>query len=170
MTLGLERYYGDDDLHFITCSCYHRQPVLNTPAARDLFLRVLEETRTEFNFRVFAYVVMPEHFHLLIGEPIADTPSTVLQVLKQRFARKLDKNTKAPAESAWQRRFYDFNVRTDRKRIEKIRYIHRNPVKRGLVNRPEDWKWSSFRFYANGESGPVAIIRELISSFQAPSG
>ena len=57
----------------------------------------------------------------------------------------------------WQRRFYDFNVRTRRKSIEKLKYIHRNPVVRELVSRPEDWRWSSFRHYAMGEIGPVEI-------------
>jgi putative transposase len=57
----------------------------------------------------------------------------------------------------WQRRFYDFNVWTERKRVEKLRYMHRNPVKRGLVIQPEQWVWSSFRDYAFGEAGPVRI-------------
>ena len=57
----------------------------------------------------------------------------------------------------WQARFYDFNVWTEKKRIEKLRYIHRNPVTRGLVDSPEKWKWSSFRSYMCGETGPVKI-------------
>lgn len=60
-------------------------------------------------------------------------------------------------EPIWQKRFYDFNVYTERKRVEKLRYMHRNPVKRGLVERPEQWKWSSFRAYAYGERGPVRV-------------
>jgi putative transposase len=57
----------------------------------------------------------------------------------------------------WQARFYDFNVWTERKRLEKLRYIHRNPVERGLVASPEQWRWSSFRWYLCGEAGPVRI-------------
>jgi putative transposase len=57
----------------------------------------------------------------------------------------------------WQARFYDFNVWTERKRMEKLRYIHRNPVTRGLVASPEQWRWSSFRWYLCGEPGPVKI-------------
>jgi putative transposase len=57
----------------------------------------------------------------------------------------------------WQRRFYDFNVWSARKRVEKLRYIHRNPVKRGLVETPDQWRWSSFRFYACGETGLVTL-------------
>ena len=57
----------------------------------------------------------------------------------------------------WQPRYYDFNVWSEAKRTDKLRYIHRNPVKRGLVERPEDWLWSSFRHYATGADGPVEI-------------
>jgi hypothetical protein len=57
----------------------------------------------------------------------------------------------------WQKRFYDFNIWTGRKRIEKLRYIHRNPVKRGLVASPELWRWSSYRAYSFGEAGPVVV-------------
>jgi putative transposase len=57
----------------------------------------------------------------------------------------------------WQKRFYDFNVRTEQKQIEKLRYMHRNPVKRGLVEKPEQWEWSSFRSYLSGETGLVRV-------------
>jgi putative transposase len=57
----------------------------------------------------------------------------------------------------WQHRFYDFNVWSERKRIEKLRYIHRNPVTRGLVHAPDQWKWSSYRFYAYQEVGLIRV-------------
>jgi putative transposase len=56
----------------------------------------------------------------------------------------------------WQARFYNFNVWTARKCIEKLRYMHRNPVKRGLVESPEQWRWSSYRFYLD-EPGRVQV-------------
>jgi hypothetical protein len=58
---------------------------------------------------------------------------------------------------AWQRRFYDFDPWSERKRIEKLRYMHRNPVKRGLVVEPEQWQWSSYRTYAYQEEGWLKI-------------
>src|SRR5881296_1432477 len=57
----------------------------------------------------------------------------------------------------WQRRFYDFVVWSEGKRVEKLRYMHRNPVKRGLALEPEQWAWSSFRYYAYGERGAVLV-------------
>jgi hypothetical protein len=62
-----------------------------------------------------------------------------------------------PPKHFWQRRFYDFNVWTAHKRVEKLKYIHRNPVRRGLVETPDQWQWSSFRAYAYGERGPVGV-------------
>jgi len=110
---------------------------------------------------------MPDHIHLLISEPERGTPSTVTQVVKQRFARRvLTGKTRSTAQSdlwpdseqlVWQRRFYDFNVWSARKRIEKLRYMHRNPVKRGLVLEPDQWEWSSFRSYAYQEVGRVRV-------------
>jgi REP element-mobilizing transposase RayT len=92
VTQGLHRYYGTQDLHFITCSCYHRQPKLGTPERRDLFVEILEETRRKYRFVVHGYVVMPEHFHLLITEPELGDPGVVMKVVKERFARQINKD------------------------------------------------------------------------------
>ena len=165
MPVHLKRFYGSGNLHFITASCYHRQPLLNTAQRRDLFLTVLEQTRRRYRFVILGYVVMPEHFHLLVSEPRRDTISTVIQAVKLAFVRRLltpgralqQGSSRCSPHRIWQARFYDFNVFTERKRIEKLRYVHRNPVKRGLVPSPEDWGWSSFRSYLSGETGPVHI-------------
>jgi putative transposase len=156
MTQGLERWYGGHDLHFITCSCYHRGPELKSAQRRNLFLRVLEQARRRYRFVVIGYVVMPEHFHLLMTEPEVGNPSVVMKVIKERFTRILHRDGVLTGR-IWQKRFYDFNVATSEKRVEKLRYMHRNPVKRGLVGAPEEWIWSSFRSYAFNEEGPVRI-------------
>ena len=166
----LQRFYGAGHLHFITCSSYRRMPLLRDARKRDQFLALLEQVRKRYRFVVVGYVVMPEHIHVLLSEPEVGTPSTVMQVLKQRTARALlPKIRKQDARQArifaelpgrepfWQARFYDFNVWTDRKKGEKLRYMHENPVKRGLVVAPEDWRWSSCRFYAFDEAGLVRV-------------
>ena len=80
----------------------------------------------------------------------------VMKVVKERFTKLLHHGG-ARTGPIWQKRFCDFNVSSSEKRIEKLRYMHRNPVKRGLVTAPEDWKWSSFRAYACGEGGLVRV-------------
>ena len=169
MSGNLRRYYGTGDLHFITCSCYRRRQLLRTSRSRDVFLQILEEVRAKYDCVIVGYVVMPEHFHLLISEPETVSLGTVTQVLKQRVARRLlrhrpRRDTRQGAlwpdtgeRHFWQLRFYDFNVWSDRKRIEKLKYMHRNPVTRRLVGAPEQWRWSSYRYYAFGEPGPVKL-------------
>ena len=168
MPWSLKRYYGAGNLHFITSSCYRRLPFLGNPRRRTVFRDLLEETRQRYSFVVVGYVVMPEHVHLLIGEPEKGTPSTVMQVLKQRFANSVLRARRRcspsqallweqEAQHIWQARFYDFNVWSQRKRGEKLRYMHENPVKRGLVLEPGQWVWSSFRDYAYDEPGRVKL-------------
>jgi len=192
------RYYGAGDLHFVTFSCYRRQPLLGNASRRDLFLRALEEVRRQYRFLVVGYVVMPEHVHLLVSEPERRNLSVVLKALKQAVARRAlgelrqecqgrqgcprqigvpqtsrvcssgrerpsgKRSSASPPDAAlprsfWQARFYDFNVWSAKKLGEKLRYMHRNPVTRGLVASPEEWRWSSFRSYAFGEKGLVAV-------------
>ena len=153
MPLGLKRYQKEGDDHFITFSCYYREPYLNTPHSRDIFLDSLELTRQRYNFDVLGYVVMPEHVHLLLGEPEdREIPlSKALQSLKLSVSKRL---TQRPF---WQTRYYDFNVLTRDKRVEKLKYMHRNPVIRELIPRPEDWPWSSYRHYLLNESNLVKI-------------
>jgi putative transposase len=169
MPAGLHRTYGTHHLHFITCSCYQRLPLLNSSKDRDRFLKILEQTRQRYRFVVVGYVVMPEHVHLLLTEPEVGSPSTVMQVVKQRTAQALlpKRKRRDPHQpelfaeetrrAFWQVRFYDFNVWTTKKRIEKLRCMHRNPVKRGLVDTPEQWSWSSYRFYLLDEPGVVKV-------------
>ncbi|HEX4019544.1 MAG TPA: transposase [Acidobacteriaceae bacterium] len=151
MTTGLVRYQKAGDLHFITVSCYQRRPYFALASARNLFQYSLEAMRVRYDFFVSGYVVMPEHVHLLISEPKRAALSKAMQALK------LSMTVRHNERPFWQPRYYDFNVFTDRKRIEKLRYIHRNPVERGMAVGPEDWAWSSFRHYATGEMGAVEI-------------
>lgn len=72
-------------------------------------------------------------------------------------ALKLSVSVRSRERPFWQAHYYDFNIASQAKFVEKLRYIHRNPVKRGLVEAPEDWKWSSFRHHQTGISGTVEI-------------
>jgi len=178
MPQARRRFYGGRDLHFLTFSCYQRLPLFSSAARCDLFLQILERVRRRYRLVVLGYVVMPEHVHLLMSEPQRATLSTAIQALKLGVVRSLEYEVERAVPRSrksgetwgtpgvdvpkkphhfWQARFYDFNVWTEKKRIEKLRYIHRNPVARGLVASPEQWRWSSFRWYLSGEVGPVRI-------------
>jgi putative transposase len=147
-------YQQTGEFHFLTFSCYRRRPYLSTAAAMDLFEDALERVRLRYLFVVAGYVVMPEHVHLLVSEPRRALLSRAIQALK------LSVSMRSQERPFWQAHYYDFNVSTHEKFVEKLRYIHRNPVRRGLATRPEDWKASSFRHYQTGERGTVEIESE----------
>jgi putative transposase len=151
MTRGLVRYQQCGCFHFVTFSCYRRLAYLGTAGARNLFERSLELMRKRYEFVVSGYVVMPEHVHLLVSEPAKALLSKAIQALK------LSVSVQSRELPFWQARYYDFNLHNEEKRVEKLRYMHRNPVKRGLVAKPEDWAWSSFRHYATEVEGVVEI-------------
>ena len=123
---------------------------------------------------------MPEHFHLLIWPSARADPSQIVQSLKERTAlfvlKNLQENERAPwcqrmlqrlrlpptvhghgPHRVWQRRFYDLNVWSEKKRLEKLKYMHGNPVKRRLVSSPEQWAFSSFRFYQLGDASLLSM-------------
>lgn len=115
---------------------------------------------------VVGYVMMPITF-ICCSEPERGTPSTIIREVKQRFARWVSELQAAQPEASlamartrtacMAEAIYDFHVWSGRKRVEKLRYMHRNPVKEGLVQEPEQWVWSSYRNYAYDEPGMVKI-------------
>ena len=149
MPWSLHRYQHTGDLHFVTFSCYRRQARLDA-RARSLFEHALERARIAYGFWISAYVAMPEHVHLLISEPVRGVLADAIKAIKLSVARRY-------GGRFWQERYYDFNVWSRKKHEEKRHYIHFNPVRRGLVERPEDWPWSSFRHHADGTRGVVEV-------------
>jgi REP-associated tyrosine transposase len=128
MPHGLKRFQQSAQSHFVTFTCYHRRRGFQSPAVYDLFVHVLEEMRCRFALCVYGYVVMPEHVHLLLGGPRRGLLSDAMHYLKLSFAKRLK------AGVFWQKRYYDRNVRDEREFVEKLRYIHRNPVRRGYAS------------------------------------
>jgi putative transposase len=181
MPWSLKRFHQTEALHFITWSCRDRLPLLGKPSRRDLMLHVLEQMRNRYRFAVVGFVIMPEHVHLLISEPLTGNISKAVSAIKLGFARRVMPREKPGKDRSgedrpgapllagvarsggssnhhfWMKRYYDFNVFSSQKIAEKLHYMHENPIVRGLVERPEDWKWSSFRFYACGELGVVKL-------------
>ncbi|HVP44567.1 MAG TPA: transposase [Terriglobales bacterium] len=160
MPYGLKRYQESRQPHFITFSCYGRKPYLSGPRVAELFVRCLEQIRKRYGFRVYGYVVMPEHVHLLVSEPDVHLLSTAIQALKIAVSRRASSAGWRQPQPFWQKRYYDHNVRNAVSFENKLRYLHRNPVTRGLCKDPFDWPWSSFRHYWRAERGVVEIESE----------
>jgi putative transposase len=164
------RHFEPGQLQFITTSTYRRLKLFGSPRFRCVFVEALRQLRQETGSLLIGWVLMPEHFHLLIKPEPAQSTSGFMQELKKRTAQRiiatLVENAPYPwchqmltrlrlpptvhSDShyrVWQRRFVPSNVYTEKKRLEKLDYMHHNPVKRRLVSSPDQWHWSSFRFY-----------------------
>jgi putative transposase len=164
MPYGLKRFQRAEALHFITFSCFHRLPFLQSPDSKEAVETVLEQTRARHQARIYAYVLMPEHIHLLVNEPPRILVAQFLKALKQITSRKL----RGEHGQFWQPRYFDANIYGQAARSEVIRYIHLNPVKRGLVASPGQYWWSSFNHYATGIRGTVEIESEWTARLRSP--
>jgi len=178
----LQRYYGLKHLHYLTNSTYRRARLYDSERFRDHWVVTLGELRGELGFKIVGYVLMPEHFHALIWPAREADPSQIRQKLEDRTALFVLKNLKENLTyprcrkmlarvtlpptvhhhahfRVWQRRGYDMNIWTRKKRDEKLNYMHNNPVKRGLVKQPGDWPWSSWRYYFRNDTSLLAMDR-----------
>ena len=173
--------------HFLTFSCYQNQPLLENQMAKEFLADAINESAVKHNFDLWAYVFMPEHVHLLIYPCVEDySISEILKSIKQSVSRKminclkvhdqvflkrLETGLKNPRYRFWQDGGgYDRNCRTLEEIINQVNYIHDNPVRRGLVEKAEDWIWSSARDWFNHENGPLLIKKKSIAvNFVAPT-
>ena len=163
---GLKRLHHSEQSHFLTFSCYHRFALLAEMEMQDAFLLALDQTRRRFQMRIYGFVVMPEHVHLLVSEPVDGMLSRAVQMLKSEISIQARRAGKRAAGELpfWQTRYFDHNVRNYEGFVTQLRYIHRNPVKRGLCALPQDWPWSSFRAWALGEIDIVEVESEMVAA------
>jgi len=112
-----------------------------------LMIAALEDSRRKLSFRLCGYVLMPEHWHALIGVDHPLTISRAVQDIKWTAARRIGRHRKTGG-SFWQHQFWDRFVRNGKEFGERLAYMHLNPVRSALVDRPEDWMWSSLNNFA----------------------
>ena len=176
------RYFPPGQLQFITDCTYRRTRLFDSQRFRCTFIEVLGGLRQERGFRLMGWVLMPEHYHLLFRPEPAERTSAIMQELNKQTAqailetlrghqqhawcRKMLTNLRLPPTvhsdaryRLWQPRFYPFNVYSEKKYREKMDYMHNNPVTRGLVASPDQWPWSSFRFYYLNDSSILRMDR-----------
>ena len=163
--------------HELTFSCYRRRPFLSADRTRMLFVSAVDQARARLGFHVWAYVIMPEHVHLLVWPGKEDySISQILKSIKQSVARRAIGWIRANRPTSlrlfetgqptkpyqfWQDGGgYDTNIRTAEALRNKITYVHRNPVARDLVTQMQEWKWSSARDWAGVGPGPLRIDME----------
>ena len=166
--------------HYLTFSCFHNQKFLNDNRTRMWFINALEKARQKHGFELWAWVIMPEHIHLMLLPRAGTSISSILTSVKtsvarlgSNWARKEDPellqrmldiqcDKKQPVRF-WQRGGgYDRNICSEEEVYEKIIYMHKNPVRKGMVEHPKDWYWSSLRAYEYNDIDPIAVDRESL--------
>jgi putative transposase len=168
----MRRFEHESEVRFLTFSTSQRLQLFNNDAIKDRFLAHLDDSRRKRRFHLYGYVVMPEHVHLLLWPLLPAFPvSIVLRELKRDFAeevigrwvalkaRVLTRLRRADGSHRfWQRGGgHDHNVRGENEFFDKLRYIHENPVERGLVREAAEYRWSSASWYRDDRSGPLAM-------------
>jgi putative transposase len=182
-----KRYNNPGDAHALTFSCFRRQAFLSKDGSRQWLIEAIDRARRKLHFHVWAYVIMPEHAHLLVWptQPVYEI-SDVLNSIKQSVAKRalLFVRRHAPVflprmedrqpngdvhYRFWQRGGgYDRNVYEPATVFEQIVYMHNNPVRRGLCAQPEDWLWSGAADYAGVRAGPLRLDRDSLPVFVGP--
>jgi putative transposase len=168
----MRRWEVPGHARYLTFSCYRRLPLLSNDQIKKVLIHRTATVKSELGFKLCAWVIMPEHLHLLIlpdhsradvqkimhaiKRPVAEF---VLKRWKQLNAAILEAVTDRQGNGHfWQAGGgYDRNIVSNHELIEKINYTHNNPVRRGFVSSPLEWWWSSARWYEGDRSGPLDI-------------
>ena len=159
----LRHFDGDGRVRFVTFSTYRRLPILSNRVFRQIVTTAIDEVRAGGRFCLLGWVLMPEHVHLVLLPGEGEKLGAIVGDLKRISARRIHDRLSAEKSKLnkiltanrhgrvrfglWQPRCYDHNCRSEESVWQKVRYCHWNPVQRGLVSRPEEWIWSSYRWY-----------------------
>jgi putative transposase len=159
-------------VRFVTFSCHRRHPLLTSDFVKLILIDELRVIRERHRLRIHGYVIMPEHVHLVLWLPDEVKLGQVIGELKSLSARRILMRPREQGlhpemlmvfrhrelQSAfWQPRCYDHNCRSMESVKQKIDYCHKNPVTRGLVSHPRDWKWSSHNWYDGVANIPLSM-------------
>ena len=175
----IKKYNLENQIHFITGNVYKKIKLFEQyPVCAEMLLKSLDFYRTKLNYKLLAYVVMPEHYHFIIFPSSEATISKIMMVVKGFTAKSIVnflkqenpgyllsfkvpesriKRLKDSVYQIFQKDNYDFNIHSENKLFEKLNYIHYNPVKRGLVTEPEQYIYSSAKDYKNCNGGIINI-------------
>lgn len=144
----LRRIEQCDRIFFVTTNLSRNVACLS-PSERTLVLEILDVCRARMGFKIFTYVVMPDHAHFLL-DPGSTTLTSLMRDFKSKTGLRVNAH-RATHGPLWHSRFFDFVCRRVRDFSQKAEYIHRNPVEAGLAKCPDEWRWSSAGFCLQGK-------------------
>ena len=143
--MNFRRYYIPNSIVFITQVVHNREPIFKHEQHMELLRSTLRRVKQLHPFMMLGYVFLPDHFHLLIRPTGESNFSQIMHSFKPNFTKAYKQAIGVTGSMKfWQKRFYDHIIRDEVDLHHHLDYIHYNPVKHGLVTRPEDWPHSSF--------------------------
>jgi len=153
---NFRRYPNEGFPYLITTNVKDRRPLFAERSCCQIVIDGIRFLRTRLGHRVHAYVLMPDHLHLVVTPRESGNVSQIMHSLKLHTSREIGVLLGSKG-GIWQARFYERALRTPRDVEEAIVYVHDNPIKAGLADRPEDYDWSSYRAYISGEPTPIDV-------------
>jgi len=163
---GIRHFDDPGSLRFVTFTCFRHYQYLSDPASRSIVLSSIDHLRTRRQIQILAWVLMPEHVHLVLYPPLAARLGVEIGRLKSWTAHEIVKVRegrlpvlKRPngGNVVWERRCFDHNLRSIQGARKVADYCHLNPVRRGLVTDASQWPWSSYRWY----TGKGKVLLEI---------
>ncbi|MCU0652320.1 MAG: transposase [Candidatus Omnitrophica bacterium] len=154
---NIRRFYEENAAYFLTTVTNERVELFKDPKSCKILLITLEYFKIILDYRLYGFCIMPEHLHLIIHPFGKYNFSYIMKMLKGSFARKLNKINGREGK-IWQKGFYDECITDSVKLIQKLEYIHNNPVKDNLVSAPEEFLFSSYNHYFQTAYQPNHII------------
>ncbi|MDR5659791.1 transposase [Serpentinicella sp. ANB-PHB4] len=148
--MSLKHYYEENCYYFITTITENRESIFKDPIICDLLIHILTQYKLQCPFNLKAFVVMPDHIHLLLQPTGKENISEIMKKVKGSFSRYYNRLQKRTG-SVFQKGFYDMAIRNDNQLLEVMEYIHHNPCKKGIDLVPEDYTYSSYNFYFNAD-------------------
>lgn len=142
----LKRFIEPHGLYFITTTTHRRRPFFAKDKPKETALNYLSAIRVKLGFKLYGYVLLPDHLHLLLSPTDKNDVSYIMRQFKLGVSKKIKQKEKIMCPF-WQHRFYDHILRTEKEILPTLEYIHENPVKHGLSREADEYPWSSWRNY-----------------------
>jgi putative transposase len=177
--MAVPHFHIEGHIYYITTVVYDRLPIFTCPSFITPLYDSLNYYRHKQEFKLLGYVIMPDHIHLILWPFGQATVSEIMRDYKKFTSRRIIRQAEVEQMGAWtaafeqagqqtgrsrnkvwQDSYWDVNIYTERFLRQKLNYVHRNPVRAGLVEMPEEYVYSSYRNYVNGEDWLIEVDRE----------
>lgn len=157
--MSLKHYHEKGNYYFITTITKDRDPIFTSPINADLFITLLTYFKFKNNYNIIAFVIMPDHVHIVIQPLGEDTISDIMKNIKGSFSRYYNKLNNSSG-TVFQKGYYDTVIRDDKQLHETMEYIHHNPVKKEIVSETKEYEYSSYGYYFHGDKRFELLLKE----------